>query len=314
MNAPESLSHPQLRGLLTEVRDREVLYAPHPGNAGDALIATATYQLLDNLLPAYQVTETLGGMQAEASGKVVLLGGGGNLITQSKGQSVRKRLEIANEQADKVILLPHTITGNVDLLQLLGPHVHIFCRETPSYWHTEKHVQGARVYLEHDLAFSLDLNNIDSAGKRGHTNETNPERQTALETTRSVFKRIPIVVKSRLGTCGTISCFRTDKEKLGDLPERNYDLSALCKRSSLQPSGARRAVNSMLGILMRFQSVRTNRLHIGIAGAMLGKDVQLFPNNYFKNQAVYEWSLHRYDNVEWCPMPGQAGWGTQGGT
>jgi exopolysaccharide biosynthesis predicted pyruvyltransferase EpsI len=54
--------------------------------------------------------------------------------------------------------------------------------------------------------------------------------------------------------------------------------------------------------MRKFEEIRTDRLHVAIAGAVLGKSVKFHPNNYFKCRAVFEYSMaHRFSTVEWVP-------------
>lgn len=91
--------------------------------------------------------------------------------------------------------------------------------------------------------------------------------------------------------------FRRDKERnvLAPAPDRNADLSILGDANS--------DYRELLAIVDRFSVIYTDRLHIGIAGAMLGRKVFLLDGNYGKNRGVYEASLaENYENVtllEW---------------
>ena len=53
----------------------------------------------------------------------------------------------------------------------------------------------------------------------------------------------------------------------------------------------------LIGALQKYEQVNTDRLHIAIAATLLGKKVKLFPNSYYKNRAVFEYSLKRFSNV-----------------
>lgn len=76
--------------------------------------------------------------------------------------------------------------------------------------------------------------------------------------------------------------FRTDKESSGliELPDNNRDLSREGKTSS--------NVTGFFRAIAPFKTVHTDRLHVSIASALLGKNVNLYDNSYFKNKAVYE--------------------------
>ena len=79
--------------------------------------------------------------------------------------------------------------------------------------------------------------------------------------------------------------FRTDKESSKGLrlPESNNDLST--KGNHL------RDVSAFFKAINEFQVIYTDRLHVSIAGCLLGKQVHLYPGAYFKNRAVYESSM-----------------------
>jgi exopolysaccharide biosynthesis predicted pyruvyltransferase EpsI len=55
-----------------------------------------------------------------------------------------------------------------------------------------------------------------------------------------------------------------------------------------------------LRFIARYDRVVTDRLHVAIGGALLGRDVTLAANRYFKNRAVYEHSLRdRFPRLRW---------------
>lgn len=75
---------------------------------------------------------------------------------------------------------------------------------------------------------------------------------------------------------------RTDSERPAGttLPRGNLDLSL--KGRSETP------INRFVAEIARHKVVFTNRLHIGICAAMLGREVHLSGNDYFKIRAIYE--------------------------
>ena len=89
---------------------------------------------------------------------------------------------------------------------------------------------------------------------------------------------------------GILNVFRLDKESiLRTLPESNTDLSY---------SGyATKPLNELIDILQKYEQINTDRLHIAIGATLLGKQVRLFPNSYYKNRAVFDYSLKEFSNV-----------------
>jgi GT2 family glycosyltransferase len=81
---------------------------------------------------------------------------------------------------------------------------------------------------------------------------------------------------------GTLNAFRTDKEGLPgrSLPPDNDDVSA-------SASG----LDQWLGRIADHALVRTDRAHVMIAGALLGKQVEYAPSNYHKLEAIARYSL-----------------------
>ncbi len=91
---------------------------------------------------------------------------------------------------------------------------------------------------------------------------------------------------------GTLNCFRRDREGVFRyLPRRgNRDLAA---RGTHLDDPAQ-----LFDALAGSARVRTDRLHVAIAAALLGKRVQLHAGSYFKNRAVFQSSLEpHFDRV-----------------
>jgi exopolysaccharide biosynthesis predicted pyruvyltransferase EpsI len=56
-------------------------------------------------------------------------------------------------------------------------------------------------------------------------------------------------------------------------------------------------------VLDRATAIRTNRLHVGIGAALLGKQVELSDNSYGKIKAVYAASLSCFPRVSFTDSP-----------
>ncbi len=95
--------------------------------------------------------------------------------------------------------------------------------------------------------------------------------------------RIPSVKKSTTGYF-----FRTDSESSGklEIPAENSDLSL--KGSHLSP------VYPFIDFISQYSTIHTDRLHVAIAGLLLGQEVHLYSNSYFKNKSVYFSSIEGY--------------------
>lgn len=249
-----SINEIDIRKFLLKYNDQEIVYVPNPGNAGDSIIAYGTIQLLNEL----GLNWKMGNINTTYMNKIIFYGGGGNFV-ELYGSC---RIFISkNCNNNKIILLPHTINSNTDLLKNLDNNVIIICREKISYAHVHgivKHKEN--VYLSKDMAFYI--KNIDK------------------------YKNI-----TGSGTC---NCFRTDNEKtMITIPNDNVDLSFTLLKVGCT-SNMEMIENVSLSIfeyLSKYDTVNTNRLHMCIAGCLLNKKVNFYPNSYYKNKAVYDYSI-----------------------
>jgi exopolysaccharide biosynthesis predicted pyruvyltransferase EpsI len=93
-------------------------------------------------------------------------------------------------------------------------------------------------------------------------------------------------------TEATLNAFRTDPESLGFHTQvsGNRDLSA-----ERNHTGCPR---QFFEALAPFSTIRTDRAHVAIAAAMLGRTVHLFPNAYHKNESLFATSLIHF-GVQW---------------
>ncbi len=87
-----------------------------------------------------------------------------------------------------------------------------------------------------------------------------------------------------------LNAFRSDNESvLPALPESNNDIS--------YNGYATKPLNELIDELQKYAQVNTDRLHIAIGATLLGKRVRLYPNSYYKNKAVFEYSLKKFPNI-----------------
>lgn len=88
---------------------------------------------------------------------------------------------------------------------------------------------------------------------------------------------------------GTLQAFRTDVESCGHpLPAGNLDISLW---------GGSADGELLLRTVAEYRIVRTDRAHVAIAAAMLGKETHVYPNNYHKVRGIFEQSLRGKANV-----------------
>ncbi|MCI0389570.1 MAG: polysaccharide pyruvyl transferase family protein [Acidobacteria bacterium] len=86
---------------------------------------------------------------------------------------------------------------------------------------------------------------------------------------------------------GGLRTYRMDPEALpGDLPPDNNDISMTCE-----------SLDEWLRIISRYEVIRTDRAHVMIAAAMMGKQVFYRSSNYHKVEAMAEFALQSFPVV-----------------
>jgi exopolysaccharide biosynthesis predicted pyruvyltransferase EpsI len=281
-----------LRQVILRQRHRPIVFVPNPGNAGDSLIAEATYQFLDGLDIAYRTSPV--GLDVP-EGACVLLGGGGNLVEPYPNLAGFLRQQEA--RIGHLVILPHSVRSYADAIRPYQGRAAIFCREEGSMAYCQAELPEMDLYLADDMAFGWSRKATDEASRLAA-----PELKSSFSLlkreTKLQFRRRTLASRKPV-----LDAFRTDVEGTGkDIPEGNLDLSSLFATDSMERAYAARAVKHLADFLARFEAVRTDRLHIAILGAHLGLDVEMHDNSYGKNDAVYRYSMAgRFPNVRFIP-------------
>ena len=260
-----ALRHENLIRFLLETTSQgeTIQYIPNPGNAGDSLIALGTLKLMDSLglrIRLRNLTETF------SKNDRIFYGGGGNFVPYySQCRNFIRR----NMHVQQLVLLPHTVHEQRDVLKEIGPNMVLFARERRSFQHLTQHMrypENARI--DHDLALAIGPTTIRSLIK----NDWGPGS-------------------------GCLHAFRTDKEATEiEIPPDNRDLSLMRESTSFTKTQECIIENSraMFKAIASYAEIKTNRLHIAIAAALLGKKTVLHKNSYFKARAIYRYSLRQY--------------------
>jgi exopolysaccharide biosynthesis predicted pyruvyltransferase EpsI len=97
-----------------------------------------------------------------------------------------------------------------------------------------------------------------------------------------------------------LNAYRTDIESTNiSKPSDNIDVSETFKLG-MDPDLALLSSVGLLRYIDKFEVINTNRLHGCIAGLLMNKRVNFYPNNYYKNEAVYNHSIKgAFKNVSW---------------
>ncbi|WP_290869920.1 polysaccharide pyruvyl transferase family protein [Aquabacterium sp.] len=287
-----------LKSVLAELMNKsggEVYYVPNEGNAGDALIAAGMWCLFSKvgLIPKIIRTEDI------CPGMHVMYSGGGNFVD---GYSECKNflLKCLEVGAAEVVVLPHTIRSNLDVLGKLDERFTLFCREYKSYDWALQHAPGARKYLADDLAFSLDLEWLEREVS-GSEVWAKYVGHLAMSPKQMIKYVLWYIKKKRVVPTlnGALEIYRVDCEATAEkkgVPA--LDLSNLYGSKYMSRAEALIITWQFLSVLKKAKIIATNRLHVSVGGALLGVKVLLNDNSYGKNGDIYDKTLAERFDVE----------------
>lgn len=235
-------------------KGERIVWIPNPGNAGDSIIALGMLHFFEE----NDIIFEIGDIDKQYYYEFLIYGGGGNLIPSWDNC---KNFLFRNKEKNKIIVFPHTIHGVDNLLDFpsIKENVTFFCREKISYEYVKRFTDN--VYLEHDMAFSISEEFISKYDKE---------------------------------SSGILNCFRADEERTEiTIPTDNQDISYLLNDDvfKIDLDIVERVSHNFFSKISEYSTIHTNRLHVGIVASLLNKEVFLYPNNYYKNKAVYEYSL-----------------------
>ena len=271
------------------------LYLANPGNAGDAAIASATMQMLRRAAASV----TCGSADDIAAGTDVIIGGGGNLVPYYN--DVRDLLlTCLARKVRRCLLLSHTVRGHADVLAQLDDRFLLWCRDRPSFDFVTRHAPRAAVELAHDLVLELDIEELSrrAAGWR--------HRMALLHDRRWLRKLVRwrlALARIRPDARGTLCIMRYDVESV-DL-QQSRPGQDLMRHHGIRGYGpaADQITLDVVRCIDRAQRVVTDRLHVSLIAALLGKPVCLVENSYGKLSAVWELALENWPAqkaVRWC--------------
>jgi exopolysaccharide biosynthesis predicted pyruvyltransferase EpsI len=260
------------------------LFYPNPGNAGDALIAVATWQCFDRLGMTAKVV-SIKDLPEHAR---LVLGGGGNLVPHYR--KIAHALEACLERkVERCLLLPHTIRGHETLLRRLDHRFTLLCRDRESLEHVRRHAPDAIALPSHDMVLSLDIPALENrALKLRH------KLALLFDSDWQKYRRRwrRALARQHPDPEGTLTILRSDVEAASaekGLPD--LDLMRHYTTQCDHRAGCEQVAVDIIALLRQARKVRTDRLHVALPAAMLGLKVEILDNNYGKLAAVWSHSL-----------------------
>lgn len=261
-----------------------LLYYPNPGNAGDALIAAATWQVFDRIGLRPKVARP----RDFRRGASVILGGGGNLVPPYRNIALvlQACLDIG---VARCLLLPHTVRGHEELLQRLDERYTLCCRDRVSLEHVRRHAPRATALLADDMVVGLDFAVLEArVASLRHKLALLWDRDWRRH--RRAWRAA--LARQHPDAAGRLTLWRSDLEAATEeRRDADLDLMRHYTTSCRHRAGCDQVAQDLVSLLRQATAVTTDRLHVALPAWRLGLQVALHDNNYGKLSAVWETSV-----------------------
>ncbi len=258
-----------------------LLFIANPGNVGDALIASATWQLLEDL----SIRPRPSRVREIRADDVVIFGGGGNLVPLYRNAADCLEASLAKGVA-RFILLPHTVRGHENLLSRLDRRFTLFCRDRASFAHVLRHAPGANAALAPDMALGMDVRRLEARAKRLMVRWGAHWAMLRSGHWQRYRRWLELSGAIQPDSSGHLEVLRSDVEALHLPGIESRDLSGLYDSALRSRDECDVLSGQFLHVIGRANSIRTDRLHVAIAAQLLHLPVVLLDNSYGKNHAV----------------------------
>lgn len=248
-------------------------FIPNSGNMGDMLIASSTLMFFDK----YHIKYKFYNNNIDAN---IVYGGGGQWTSDYK-EYWQKWINVF-EKAKKILILPSSFHNCQELIDIMDERFTVFCREEKSYNYLKSFNTKANIFLDHDMAFRM---NLDKLPKK--YNKISMQMTNAIKTIKGMLP---------MKRCYTFF-MRSDCESRNQYYS-DIDISSLLYGKA---TSSRKYIDCctslMLMAINNTDIVITDRLHVAIAGSLLGKEVCMLDNTYGKLSSVYNRTMKSNPNV-----------------
>ena len=255
----------------------EFLYIPNPGNLGDILIAASTISFFKEHHLNFKIYSK---SEIKKEKNIVFGGGGGWAWLNGKPNGLERFFDLF-KNAKKVVILPSSFCQCDKFIDILDERFVLFCREQNSFHYLKSKNLKSKIILDHDMAFRMNKNIFN-------------EKTFISDYDRQILEEI----NEKLKRINQMPYFlRQDDESIFH-EQTDLDLS---RCMGLSEHSSEKHILSwgklMLCILDTFDTLITDRLHIGVAALLMNKNIFWLDNSYKKISGIYNQTLKDHPHI-----------------
>lgn len=282
----------------------EFYFLPNQGNLGDIVISFSEFQYFDSNKFNYKCFDVSNLLKNNRKFNLVYGGGGlWHSLYKPYYQNILNIFKSSNLK--KCVILPSSFYDCEDVLEVLDERFTVFCREEQSFDYCIKLNNKANFILADDMVINANFEELrHPLVNKSALLQANKMVLDGIENIADFYSN---VVKKALHELKQYSNFevgyllRNDNEsvfKKSHIIAKNIDPSGFAGGHACDNALNTLLTKLFLTIISQFDIVITDRLHIGICAAKLGKKTLLIDNSYKKLSNVYNNSMKGFSNVQ----------------
>lgn len=278
-----------VRAMAREHPGRRFRFVSHlrdDNHAGDALVAVGCWQFFDDA-EVQPVSSTLRGIR---SGDAVVYRGDGHWLPEDDA-CTRFLQACLDADVAAALVMPQTLHGHDDMLARLDARFTIVCRDTMSLERARAASTGARLLLAPDLALYVDTRRLfERCGERSVLSFA--FRLAEAGRLLPYLRWRWTLARREVPRDGRLDVIRRDTAT-SVANDESWDITGLYRSRYASRDESELVARDLLEYFGRVKSVRTNRLHAGVAGALMNCDVTFVEQACGRIGTVYHaWMQH----------------------
>ena len=266
-------------------------FLPNKGNLGDVVIASCELILFDQIGVQYTIIDEYNCKKITHNFNLIY--GGGGIWTNNYKKDTENIIEIfKKENLKKLLILPSSFNKSEHFTSIINEKFCIFCRENKSFEYLKSSSTNNNIYMANDIVIDADLSIYETSYSISNKEKNNDIYEIVYKIypyyKNILYRTWKFIEKTKENN--VLYALRNDIENnFSIIPKNNFDLSSVVNCELCQDKTINILLTKIfLCTINLFDIIITDRLHIAICSAKIGKKVYLIDNSYGKNSSVFQ--------------------------